>query len=70
MNLKELIKEVERLRQEVFEIGNSEDDKRAYLNVGKRRGIKQTVEAVDVFTLMSFEEAKDWQKLKKLLGLK
>ena len=70
MNLKQLIKEVERLKPKAdtphFEV---------VVNAIKYSGIKQTVEAVD--RLPSFvkyqvtqEFDEDWQKLKELLGVK
>ena len=66
MNLKQLIKEVEKLRKVATDTYDN-----FYL-----KGIKQTVEAVDKDTTgvmwdnMSEEYHKDWQKLKKLLEVK
>ena len=69
MNLKSLIKEVELLKKENDFYGIKEDD-------SQLKGIKQTVEAVNKFVTYDWyapcgtDESKDWQKLKKLLGLK
>ena len=71
MNLKELIKDVERLKikKEIHNISITSSDY-------KLQGIKQTVEAVNKFVTYDWyapcgtEESKDWQKLKELLGLK
>ncbi len=61
MNLKELIRDVERLNK-------AEQSERIFYRL---QGIKQTVEAVDnIKTLYFLEQEIDWQKLKKLLGLK
>ncbi len=62
MNLKQLIKEVERLNKFV-----KLDDPMANLQRERLYGIKQTVEAVDKFKMFG---SPDWQKLKDLLGLK
>jgi len=59
MNLKELINEVERLKR------NSKPSDFSEVSLC---WIKQTVEAVDKDIKILF--SKDWQKLKKLLGLK
>ena len=75
MNLKELIKEVEKL-QSLIKITKS-----AYGLKEKLEGIKQTVEADDdiiendiikksIVSFTQWESYKDRQKLKKLLGLK
>ena len=72
MNLKELIKEVETLKR------NEKDFKNTLgiaVTESLLQGIKQTVEAVDIFMYNYFiskddEDNRDWQKLKKLLGIK
>ena len=62
MNLKQLIKEVERIEEET---------KDHYYVDEKLQGIKQTVEAVDKqFGMRYLFIYKDWQKLKKLLEVK
>ena len=70
MNLKELIKEVEMLNKVINKKGVI--DKlllRPIMEINKLQGIKQTVEAVDNINMFS-KKFKDWQKLKKLLGVK
>ena len=65
MNLKDLIMEVERLNKKLF--GN-----KLYgcpVTKGQLKAIKQTVEAVEKQGITR-EDYEDWQKLKKLLGLK
>ncbi len=79
MNLKELIKEVERLKERLDDIRSykwlipNEEKKEKDEIVSKLLGIKQTVEAVeDCFYLTELKgngNTKDWQTLKKLLGL-
>lgn len=77
MNLKELIKEVERLIVEmrVRKKWIVEDDECEHTLLG----IKQTVEAVDkigvinpknILNDLSPEDFEDWEKLKKQLGLR
>ena len=71
MNLKELIKEVERLEYD----RNTTHNVLERVNIERQlRGIKQTVEAVDKLLGQQFQydpdDLKDWQKLKELLGLK
>ena len=76
--LKSLIKEVERLKKE-----QSTCDRRIISGEGRYglleerlQGIKQTVEAVDNMMVNKWwlnkttNEMKDWQKQKKLLGIK
>ena len=71
MKINDLIKEVERLKKRVLdncEYYGYRDD------VGKLKGIKQTVEAVDeskgFFMDSDYKQLhKDWKKLKKLLGI-
>ena len=66
MNLKDLIKEVERLNKELKENETT-------VIYEKLDSIKQTVEAVDDYMFEDYyeEEAiEDWQTLKNLLGLK
>ena len=61
--LKQLIKEVERLKK-----------KSKYFHVDlKIQGIRQTVESVENWLQGDYiidENSKDWEKLKKLLGVK
>ena len=72
MKLKELIKDVERLKEKQKELPMGE----GWLKCNDILfGIKQTVEAVDRFEIaegcgVCVRVEKDWQKLKKLLGLK
>ncbi len=80
MNLKQLIKEVERLLCEKGDIEKQfkhlPKGKCAYVQKLQLLGIKQTVEAVDNMMVNKWwlnkttNEMKDWQTLKKLLGLK
>ncbi len=75
MNLKQLIKEVERLNEELDNAKTVRHRERIGFGLLK---IKQTVEAVDTWLkikdISAFElgqqSMKDWQTLKKLLGLK
>ena len=66
MNLKELIKEVERLKTEIKDFDGT----------GAKYGLKktrQTVEAVDNIpfsNIMPESDLQDWLKLKKLLDIK
>ncbi len=72
MSLKELIEEVERLSNRTYDYDADNEH-----NI-KLQGIKQTVEAVefpmDLFlngeVMIQSEMREDWQKLKKLLGVK
>ena len=79
MNLKELIKEVEKFKSNLESGGGCccsqcQDDR------SKFETIKQTVEVVQPFLYLFFrvdvghpefiQDKKDWQKLKGLLGLK
>jgi len=83
MNLKELIKEVERLKKRYKQLSNkqtyghygiTELDQLEFQSVdGKIEGIKQTVETVDcklVEFVDDYDDKVDWQQLKKLLGVK
>ena len=66
MNLKELIKEVERLQKEMKDIGS-------FPTFEKLEGIKQTVEAVHHKfkpRCIVDREYQDWQTLRELLGLR
>lgn len=76
MNLKDLIKEVER-RIEILEITKERKEERDLANI-PIFWIKLTVEAVEkikhwngstICRLMDSESIEDWQKLKKLLSL-
>lgn len=71
MNLKELIKEIEQMQEDIkYLIEHFDDD--YYKIKGKLEGIKQTVEAVDkipFFNIMPEHDLTDWQKLKKLLNI-
>ncbi len=75
MNIKELIEEVERLKEQYKVCFNSNELKIIRAEI---QGIKQTVEAVvnspNYFVVTKYnngnEYYKDWQTLKKLLGLK
>ena len=77
MNLKELIKEVERLMDN-YKLGSKNEYPAITPLPEQIIGIKQTVEAVDVWfkikDMSAFELGqqgmKDWQTLKKLLGIK
>ena len=73
MNVKELILEVERLSGEINRTKHKGWRGNRAKSFEKLRGIKQTVEAVDKhITLLCFnslQEKKDWQELKKLLGV-
>ena len=72
MNLKELIKEVERLNNNI-----DKDRLTSTISKLKLESIKQTVEVVDNLVPMRLaqefvkpdDELKDWQTLKKLLGI-
>ena len=74
MNLKQLIKEVERLNKNVRDSTRLLQGNCTYCEelTGKLKGIKQTVEAVDKeYGLSVYVNVdKDWQTLKKLLGVK
>lgn len=66
MNLKKLIKEVERLKKL---------NQLSSLRFETLEGIKQTVEAVDSYFIKEaeksgFDMGDDWKKLKKLLDIK
>ncbi len=71
MNLKQLIKEVERL---IWLKSQQKFNTRLWILYDfALKKIKQTVEAVDKsfgFALANKLKIKDWQKLKKLLGIK
>ena len=73
MNLKELIKEVERLKKDI-DINEFRE-----VHIVSLQRIEQTVEAVDeikhwngstICRLMDSDSLEDWQKLKELLNLK
>ena len=71
MNLKELIKEVKRLKLKVedgyYKRNNYHNWNRYY---SKLQGIKQTIEAVENWLKGDYvidENSRDWNKLKKLL---
>ncbi len=67
--LKSLIKEVERLKEQYKVCFNSNELKIIRAEI---QGIKQTVEAVDNITgfEINWFDLKDWQTLKRLLGVK
>ena len=70
MNIKELIEEVERLKETKRK--NRGGTLYNYCRI-KLRGIKQTVEAVDkdfVVVVQGVKKVRDWLMLKKLLGVK
>ncbi len=67
MNLKDLIEEVERLKETKRK--NRGGTIFNYCRI-KLRGIKQAVEAVDEMDKEYFEVYKDWQKLKRILDIK
>ncbi len=71
MNIKQLIKEVEGLNILMNNYRPPLSDS-YYEMLGRLKGIKQTVEAVDNITgfEINWFDLKDWQTLKKLLGVK
>ena len=73
MNIKQLIKEVESCQYQLKDDNISRGYTSTYANI--LQGIKQTVEAADDFICddcitLPIRNRKDWQTLKKLLGIK
>lgn len=71
MNLKQLIKVVEGLNKHRVHYYITAEGHRVCFKCYALKKIKKTVEAVDNHkTVVFLSQDKDWQKLKKLLGVK